>query len=144
MENTIEIGQKQYHLKFPSLNHIKVVGNLLEYEPLTGQWDKVDWSKILADPSATMKVIRELLVEEVTDEILDEVTTADFVAMVSAFFLKGRNPSVKFGGGLESFNDILNPTPAKSPRPDSSLTSSSSDHPEPTRKQLRGAGETGL
>jgi hypothetical protein len=125
MDNTVEIEGKSYRLKFPSLLHVKKVGNLMGYDPLMGDFGKIDWVSILSDTEKTMGVLKEILIDEVRVSILENLTTADFCAIVSAFFLKGQNVSLKFKDGLEHLESIFHPA-EKSPPKDMPLITASS------------------
>ena len=142
MDNTVEIGGKAYRLKFPSLLQVKKVGKLMGYDPLIGNFGAIEWVKILENTEETMGILKEILVDELRVSILEDLTTGDFVALVSAFFLKGQSVSMTFTDGLAPLNDLLKGVEKPPPKDGPSITASSGLQ-EPILKRLTTPGTAG-
>ena len=124
MERHLTIGGKERELRFPSLIQAKKVGDVLGFDPLREtNFAKLDWVAIIEDKPRLLKAFELVLVGEVKESILDDLTLGDCLRIFTAFFFLMSQTSIQFKNGLEFLNGISAP---EGPNPSQEATVSTS------------------
>jgi len=112
-KNILNIGGKEYEMRFPSLSQVKKVGRILDYDPISDPITSIKLDPFLRDDAKLLELLSALIVGEVKPSIVEDITQGDVAKAVVSFFVTGGMAQMKMSGGLASLENTMEQNLAK-------------------------------